>query len=86
MTVSRLLPGVNRTFLRWESALAKETATLVPFSSEKEGAYGSQRNQEMCTSGLYLSGHFGEVLQPAVRGDGRNPGRGLQVPTLGMQG
>jgi hypothetical protein len=61
-------------------------ATLALFTAEKGGAYGSQRNQEMRTSGLYVSGHFGEVLQPAVRGDGRNPGRGLQVPSLGLQG
>ena len=80
------LPGLSRIFLRWESGLAKETATLALFTTEKGGAYGSQRNQEMRTSGLYVSGHFGEVLQPAVRGDGRNPGRGLQVPSFDLQG
>ena len=46
----------------------------------------SQRNQEMRTPSLYLSSHFGEVFQPAVRGDERYPGRGLQVPALGLQG
>ena len=40
----------------------------------------------MRTSGLYLSGHIGKVLQPAVRGDGRNPGRGLQVPPFDLRG
>ena len=62
-----------------------EAATLTLFT-EGRGAYGSQRNQEMRTSGLYVSGHFREVLQRAVRGDERNPGLGLQVPALDLQG
>ena len=62
-----------------------ETATLALFT-ERGGAYGSQRNQEMRTSGLYVSGHFREVLQPAVRGDGRNPGHRLQMPAFDLQG
>src|SRR5271155_2371368 len=64
----------------------QETATLSLFTAAKGGSNGSQRNQEMRTSGLYLSGHFGEILQPAVRDDGRNPGRGLQVPSLDLRG
>jgi hypothetical protein len=80
------MEGLSRPFLRWESVLAKETATLALFTTEQGGAYGSQRNEEMRTSGLYVSGRFGEVLQPAVRGDGRNLGRGLQVPSLDLQG
>jgi hypothetical protein len=82
----RGVPGLSRIFLRSGSVLAKETVTLAPFTTEKGGAYGHQRNQEMRTSGLYVSGHFGEVLQPAVRDDGRNPGCGLQVPALSLQG
>jgi hypothetical protein len=66
--------------------LAKKTATLSFFSAEKGGAYGSQRNQEMRASDLYVSGHFGGVLQPAVRDNGKNAGRGLQVPALDLRG
>jgi hypothetical protein len=66
--------------------LAKDTATLTVFSTAKGGAHGSQRSQEMRTPGMYVSGRFGEVLQTAVRDDGRNPGRGLQVPSLSLQG
>ena len=40
----------------------------------------------MRTSGLYVPGHFGEVLQPAVRSDGGYGGCGLQVPAFGVQG
>ena len=50
------------------------------------GAYGRQRIQKMRASGLYVSGHFGEILQPAVRDHGENPGRGLQVSSLGLRG
>jgi hypothetical protein len=46
----------------------------------------SSDTKEVRTPSLFLSGHFGEVLQPAVRGNGRCPGRGLQVPALGLQG
>jgi hypothetical protein len=76
-------PRMARSF---ESVLAQETATLALFTNEKGGVYGSQRNQEMRAPGLYVSGHFGAVLQPAVRSDGRNSGRGLQVPSLGLRG
>jgi len=62
-----------------------ETATLA-FFAKRGGTYGSQRKQEMRTSDLYVSGHCREVLQCAVRGDGRNPGLGLQVPALDLQG
>jgi hypothetical protein len=81
-----LISGLSGIFLRWESVLAKETATLALSRPKRGGAYGSQRNEEMRTSGLYVSGHFGKVLQPAVRGDGRDPGRGLQVPPFGLRG
>jgi hypothetical protein len=63
-----------------------KTDTLARRTTEKGGAYGHQRNQEMRTSSLYVSGHCGELLQPAVRDDGRNPGRGLQVPSLRLHG
>jgi hypothetical protein len=50
---SRAIPiGLSRIFSRWESALARETATLAFFTGEKGGTYGSQRNQEMRASGL----------------------------------
>ena len=81
MDVQRLI----RIFLRWESVLATETVIVALFT-ERGGVYGSQRSQEMRTSGLYVSGHLREVLQLAVRGDGRNPGLGLQVPALDLQG
>src|SRR5208282_4909308 len=78
--------GLSRILLRCRSVSAKKTVTLALLTTEKGEAYGHQRNQEMRTSDLYVSGLFGEVLQPAVRGDGRNSGPGLQVPSLGLQG
>src|SRR5271165_4963607 len=60
--------------------------TQFPFRRPIGRSYGQQRNQEMRPSGLFVSGHFGEVLQPAVRGDGGNPGCGLQVFSLSLQG
>jgi len=73
-------------FFRSQSELAKETVTLSFFTTAKGGSHGSQRNQKVRTSGLYVSGHFGGVLQPAVRDDGKNTGRGLQMPSLGLRG
>jgi hypothetical protein len=63
---------------------AAKTDTLPPFITAKGGIHG--RHQEMRASGLYVSGDFAEVLQPAVRNDGRYAGRGLQVPSFRLQG
>lgn len=56
------------------------------FGRRKGEVRGNQRKHEMRTSGLYVSGHFGEVLQHAVRSDGRYAGLGLQVPPLDLRG
>jgi hypothetical protein len=81
-------PTVRRIFLilRCQSVLVEETATLWFFTTQQGGAYGCERNQKMRASGLYVSGHFGEILQPAVRDHGKNAGRGLQVSSLGLRG
>jgi hypothetical protein len=60
--------------------------TLPLFVSEKGVTHGSPGNQEMRAPGVYVSGHFGEVLQPSMRGDGGNRRRGLHLPSLGLQG